>query len=363
MQFELRPVILNLFNRYAAIHPLNHYTGILAMQGLARLGHRTDDDAVLAKAQQALAPFAAGEVEPFGNFRVYRCGGNGTAYLHRHGLWPEAAALLETCASEQMDAPRGDDRIYCRPSPKQLPERRIWIDTAFAVCPFMLDCGVAFDRPEWVDDAVHQILAMYRVFLDPACGLVHQGKNFNGPASISDDHWSRGNGWGLLALAEVVERLPEGHPQRAECRRIFAEWLRAALAVRNYEGLWFQEMAVANPRQTYTETSGSGLILYALGIALQTGVLEPQEARLSFEHGLRALLRFVTVDGNVYHCCTSCCCPGDGSVEAYLKRPPILNDNHAFGPVILALTQALEHGFDVLEPLPDSEVQPVAIYR
>ncbi len=133
--------------------------------------------------------------------------------------------------------------------------------------------------------------------------------------------------------------------------------------MRNYEGLWFQEMAVSNPRQTYTETSGSGLILYALGIALQTGVIQPDEAREPFINGLRGLLRHVTLEGNVYHCCTSCCCPSDGSIEAYLKRPPILNDNHAFGPVILALDQAVEHGFESLEPLPDSEIKPVAIYR
>ncbi len=335
-------LFLLLVDKHKSLHRINHYTSILTFQALARYAIVRNAPALIDRARAELMPFALGQVAAFGNFQTYHCGGNGAALLHRHGHLPEAEQILRECADAQMAAPRGMAGVYCRPKAEELPLQRIWIDTAFAVCPFLAHCGIAFHREDMLDDAVAQILGMRSMFLDPECGLVHQGMNFNGQGIISSDHWSRGNGWGLLALAEVVDSLPDSHPRREECRSILRDWLLACLACRNEENLWYQEMTVKEPGITYTETSGSALILFALSVAIRHGLLP--EAMAQFHEGLAALMNYITPDGSIFHTCTSCCCPEDGSIAAYLKRPPIRNDSHAFGAVLMALVAAEELG-------------------
>lgn len=343
----------SVFARHKRLHALNHYTGILSLQALARHAVKSKNADAVETARAELMPFATGAVPAFGNFPVYRAGGNGAALLHWKGRLPEADEILMKCAELQMAAPRGEDGVFCAPQPHEVADMKIWIDTAFGVCPYLIACGRAFDRKDFVDEAVHQILAMYRLFLDEACGLVHQGMNFNGPGSISHDHWSRGNGWGLLAIAEVLDWLPRDDSRAAECESILCDWLKASLQYQNHEGLWYQEMTNTNPRGTYTETSGSGLILFALGVALERGLME--ESRPAFVKGLQGLLRYITPDGSVFHTCTGCRCPGDGSIAAYLQRPPVINDNHAFGSVLMAFGQAFALGYREIE-LPEDEL-------
>lgn len=331
-----------LVDKHKSLHRINHYTSILTFQALARYAIVRNTPALIGRARAELMPFALGQVAAFGNFQTYHCGGNGAAFLRRHGHLPEAEHILRGCADAQMAAPRGMAGVYCRPKPEELPLQRIWIDTAFAVCPFLAHCGTAFHREDMLDDAVAQILGMHSLFLDAECGLVHQGMNFNGPGVLSSDHWSRGNGWGLLALAEVVDALPDSHPRREECRSILRDWLLACLACRNEENLWYQEMTVREPGITYTETSGSALILFALSVAIRHGLLP--EATAQFQEGLAGLMNYITPDGSVFHTCTSCCCPEDGSIAAYLRRPPIRNDSHAFGAILMALVAAEELG-------------------
>jgi unsaturated rhamnogalacturonyl hydrolase len=334
-----------VFLRHRALHPLAHYTGILSLQALVRLAMATGDATTLALAREELEPFVRGEVAPFGNFAVYAVGGNGTALLHRHGHWPEARAALERAAAEQLAAPRGAEGVFCRPRGIDRERGMVWIDAAFAVCPFFASCGAAFAREDFLEEAVRQIVPLYRMLLDDSCGLVNQGINFDERRVRSADHWSRGNGWGLLALAEIVAEAPPDSAAWRACAPLLGDWLQATLRHANYEGLWFQEMTVTNPKITYTETSGSGLILYALGVAWEHGVVSEAVARPAFDRGLAGLAGYLSAEGSVYNTCVSCCCPGRGEIADFLAKPPMRDDWHAFGPVILLLAQAHALGY------------------
>lgn len=202
--------------------------------------------------------------------------------------------------------------------------------------PFALHAGLALERRELVDQACHQALGMVALFRDPQNGLLHQSRGFCGPGKISSDHWSRGNGWGLLALAVLAEDLPTAHPRRGEARAAFADLIAACLQVQGPTGLWHQEL----PRHdSFVETSGSGIILYALGVAIALD-LAPAGAHAALERGLRAYRGYIAMDGSVFHTCVGCLSPGDGSPEAYMAHRHAKDDPHAFGPVTLAFAQA-----------------------
>jgi unsaturated rhamnogalacturonyl hydrolase len=106
-------------------------------------------------------------------------------------------------------------------------------------------------------------------------------------------------------------------------------------------GLWHQEMT--EPK-SYIETSGSGLILYAIGAGIGCGLLKGEGYKAAFEKGLKGMLSYIALDGSVHNTCVGCLAPGDGSPEAYIRHAHKINDPHAFGPLVLAYGQAVGLG-------------------
>lgn len=340
---HMREIAVRAFETHARIHPLTHYTGILSLHSLAYLALSTDDPALVAMSRAELLPFVRGDRPFTANFQNYLCGGNGSALLLWQGKLPEAAEPIHACAEELLyAAPKDAQGIVCMP--RDTTRTRIWIDAAFAVTPFLLFAGLAFGEDAYLEEAFRQSALMVEALRDDATGLLHQCRGFRGPGLRSQDHWSRGNGWALLALADLVHYLPAGDPRRPAAEQLFRELVQSCLRYQDADGLWHQELT--NP-ESYVETSGSGLILYALGVGIEQGLL-PAELRVQFAAGLAGLRQYIGADGSVFHTCRGCLCPGDGSQQAYEARGPLLNDPHAFGPVTFAFAQALRLG--VAEP-------------
>jgi unsaturated rhamnogalacturonyl hydrolase len=320
-------------------YPFTYYTGTLSLQGMARLLHAHPEDPLRGEVLGALEPFIAGQRREFwASFECYFCGGNGTAYLLRHGYLPHAAeTVADACRHLATIAPRSKEGIlslpWCAPD-----FEIVWVDALYAVCPFLVNAGLALGESAWVDDAIDQWVKAYDLLRDPENGLWHQSRGRVRPGFISEDHWSRGNGWGALAAAELVDALPEDHPRYSEIAEEFTTFMAACMRYQGEDGLWRQEMTLPD---SYVETSGSALILYALGVALETGLNLPG-AQEAWQKGLHGLFRYATEEGDIFHTCPGCFSPGEGRIDDYLKIGPVLNDHHAFGPYILVCAQALK---------------------
>lgn len=319
------------FDKFVSILPLTNYRGILALLGMAHVACEAGDERLIEQVRLEILPFVRGEKDFPNNFPNYLCGGAAAAYLFAKGHLPEACDAVRKYAEEiRCHALRDRDGIVCHP---QHPgEERIFIDVAYAIVPFLAYAGLAFDEPAYREDAIDQVEKMTRAFRDPANGLLHQSRGFPGPGIFSEDHWSRGNGWGLIALCEAFESLPATHPRRAIVGGLLADLVNSCLAFQDEDGVWHQELTRCD---SYVETSGTGLILYALGVAISQGLL-PDSSRAQFLKGLRGYLDYIDEDGTVRNTCASCLSPGRGTIADYMARPHIVNDSHAFGPVILA---------------------------
>ena len=324
----------------------DHYTGIVTLHGLARLAAGTGDAGLIEETRGQFMPYARGERIYKANHPNYFCGGNGAAYFLWRGFLPEAEKLVRQYAEQFMnEAPRDAEGIVCMPSVPA--DQKIWIDAAFAVTPFLLFAGLALNEEKYIEEAFQQTAKMVRIFLNPENGLLHQSKNFRGrlPGRISEDHWSRGNGWGIYALTELACHLPAGHPRKSEAVELYRNLVEACAKVQNEQGLWHQEMT---EKESYVETSGSGLILYAIGAGIEAGVLD-DSWRESFERGLSGFLAYISGDIDIYHTCRGCLCPGEGTKLEYMAKAPVINDPHAFGPVVLAMGQAHLLGIEKID--------------
>lgn len=346
----------NLFTRYENTQKVHHYYGLLALYGLAQTAAEAKSKRLMKKCAELLDLYPNEMTHPHYNFENYRAGGNGKAWL----IMMDAMGKLETeirfsneqkeivreYAEKTLKAPVDRDGIMRMPGRPMLEQ--IWIDVVTAVTPYMLFAGLVFHEDRYIDYAAEQCFKMYEIFLDPACGLLHQSRGFmEDKTAFSHDHWSRGNGWGYVGLLELVQYLPENSLHRAKAEQYFKEFSAAMLPYQGSNGLWRQEMTVET---CWEESSGTGIILYGYGVGLRLGMLDKESFQEPFEKGIQGLSDLcINKDFSTDNSCPGCLCPGagenKGTIQAYINdKQPAHDEPHSYGALMLAMVEAHRNG-------------------
>ena len=333
--------------------PLHNYPGILSMFAGIQAADAAKDEQWIAQLNSYLAKYPEhfNDPEVFfkGSFDNYRIGGLGKGWAVMKGYYDENKELIREYAELTMKAPHNTEGIICHPFNFDM----IWVDVVFAVTPFMLYAGLILGEEKYVDYAAEQCFKMYDVFMDKSNGLLHQTRGFlEDKTKVSDDHWSRGNGWGILGMTELVRYLPKDSRYYAEAVERFKAHCEALIKYQGHRGLWKQE--IPEPL-AWEEASGTGIFLYAIGVGMRKGILDKEVYMPVFKKGIDGMCTWcINLDYSIEKGCCGCCCPGEGkmkgTVEAYLTIPmPKRNDSHVFGPVIMALTEAERNGIENVE--------------
>ena len=325
---------------------LGLYPGTLLMQGMSELALIEPASPLRGRAIEVFKNFLTKEIKGRGSFISYEVGGSGAALLRWRGGAPELDHAVADAAKRMMESQKRSSEGLLIPPWVVAEKDQVFIDVAFAVTPFMLYAGLAEKNDRYIDFAIFETLELVRILRDTQTGLLHQGRGFQGLGVVSQDNWSRGNGWGAMGLAALVRDLPANHPKRKEVEAVAKEFFAAVLRHQNKAGLWHQEMT--DPT-SYIETSGSGLLLYGLGVMLERGLIDRKHGA-DFTRGLAALPAYIAADGSVGHTCIGCLCPGQGTKEDYKSRVWAHNDSHAFGAVVLAYAQAVKLGVASITP-------------
>ena len=335
--------------------PLFSYPGILTMWTAAQSAVYSGDQEWIDEVCSYLEKYPFEFEEPGTyftyNFDNYRVGGLGKGWMIMNGYFEDHKDVLREYAEMTINRPHSHDGIACGiHDPKHV---RIWIDVVYAITPFMLYAGLVLDEPRYIDYAAEQCFKMYDVFMDESNGLLHQARGFLAdPEKISEDHWSRGNGWGLIGTTELVQHLPKDHKYYDEAVRRFKAHCEALIKYQDYNGLWRQEIP---EKLSWEESSGTGIILYGIGVGMRLGILDKETYMPVFKKGIEGLVTHcINPDYSVEKCCRGCLCPGQGdlkgTVEAYLVTVfPKKDDSHAFGPVLMAMLEAEKNGIQNIE--------------
>jgi rhamnogalacturonyl hydrolase YesR len=324
---------------------LGIYGGTLFMHAMSELAVLQHDPKTMNRAIEIFGKFKTKEIKGRGSFISYEAGGSGVAYLNYLKKSDKLTEqVIEFADKMYKNQKRTSDGILTAPWLKDSLDQ-FMIDCAFAVTPYMLYSGLSLNKQEYIDLAVFETLEMFKILKDTN-GLIHQGRGFQGLGKISEDNWSRGNGWGAFALAFLVRDLPDTHPRKQEVNALAKKFFTAVLKYQNQEGLWNQEMT---EHTSFVETSGSGLMLFGLGICIEKGIMD-KSFLPQFIKGLSAYTSYITPDGSISNVTIGCLCPGKGTKKDYTKHTWKLNDIHAFGPVVLAFTQAAKMGIKEITP-------------
>ena len=309
-----------------------HYAHLLTLYGLVRLAEAAGREDYDEYVDRTLAKvIAEGNVQSR-NFRNYAMGGLPATYRYVQGRPAGDKALLRQYVHQLIhEHPRDSQGVVCHPF---RGDERIWVDCLMAVCPFLSMAAVVLDEPELHHKSIGQYLGMEAALFNERPGLFHQSK-IGTTGSVSVDTWGRGNGWALIGLAELLRYLPEDHPQREAMIGRLRRLMETLEPLQAPSGLWRQNLVTAD---SYEETSGSGLILYALAMGLRMGWL-PESMHPMAERAWAGLATTVDAQGAVHGTCIGTLGWGDSPLEFWLDRPTQTDDSHSFGPVLLAAAE------------------------
>lgn len=320
------------------------YEGSLLLQGMCELALAAGDTQLRREAEEILRQFGTGEIRGGGSFISYEAGGSGAAFLAYNGTKMLRQQVVEAAKKMMIQQSRSSEGLMV-PSWISKEKDQVFIDMAFAVTPYLLYSGLLEQRSDYIDMAVEETVELFRILHDAETGLIHQGRGFVEKGRTSDDCWSRGNGWGAVGLGALATDLPRNHKNRKEVETLIRQFYASVVKYQDAQGMWHQEMT--DPT-SYPETSGTGLLLYGMGKAIEAKILGGKYLA-AYKKGLRGLAAYVAEDGSVGNACWSCLCPKQGTKEDYKNHPTYLNDDHAFGPVVLAYAQALRLGIKSID--------------
>ncbi|WP_159520286.1 glycoside hydrolase family 88/105 protein [Sunxiuqinia indica] len=237
---------------------------------------------------------------------------------------------------------------------KRYPSQ-IWLDGVYMGMPFLSMYAREFDAPKWYDVATHEIELVYEKTRDPKTGLLYHAwdeskeqKWADPETGLSPHFWSRAMGWYVMAIVDVLDDLPEDHPDRADLIEILKNTIDALLQVRDEEsGVWYQVLDQGNREGNYLEGSGTAMYIYAMAKGANKGYLDNKYFDIASEAFDDMVETFIIEDEDglpsMVNICGSCGLGGnpyrDGSYEYYTTETIVKNDCKGVGPFILAAVE------------------------
>lgn len=220
----------------------------------------------------------------------------------------------------------------------RLNENEMWIDTLFMTVLFLNRMGQKYNRQDWIDESIHQVLIHIKYLYDKKTGLFYHGWTFNGRNNFGGIFWCRGNSWFTAGILEYVEMF--GGTMNAGVKEYIIDTYKAQVkALKNLQsesGLWH---TVLDDPTSYEEVSGSAAIVAGILKGIQMGILSDEYLDCVYR-GVRAIMDNVSADGTVQNVSGG---TGMGYDAEHYKNILIAPMAYGQSLTILALVKALEY--------------------
>jgi rhamnogalacturonyl hydrolase YesR len=196
--------------------------------------------------------------------------------------------------------------------------------------PALAQMGKLTGERRYYDDAVRQVLQFSARMFNRQIGLYMHGWTSNTP-DHPEFRWARANGWAIMAMAELLDVLPEDHPQRGAVLELLRAHLHGLASCQSGVGLWHQ---LLDRNDSYLETSASAMYVFAMARAINRGWVSPVAYGPAAQLGWNAVATKVNARGQVEDTCVGTGMAFDPAY--YYFRPKSPYAQHGYGPVLLA---------------------------
>ena len=219
-----------------------------------------------------------------------------------------------------------------------------WLDGIFMSMPLLARYGQQFNDSQYANDEVTKQVLLYAKHLnDPPSGLMYHAYDESGQQLWADptthhsaEFWCRAIGWYGMALVDVLDIIPQDHPQRAQLVELVQQLVKAYAKYQDPEtGLWFEVVNRGDLPDNWLETSSSSMYTYTISRAVDRGYVGKEYEKYA-QKGYRGVLASITrnPDGTI---AMPNICEGTnvGDLAFYLARSRNTNDLHGLGAFII----------------------------
>ena len=212
----------------------------------------------------------------------------------------------------------------------------VWLDDMFMALPSMAARSAYTNDPKQLDEAAR----IAGLFIDrmwiPEKGIFRHGY-VEGLEHEPSMAWGRANGWAILTMCQLLDAMPENHPQRAKILSTIKEHIKGLSQLQGRDGFWHQ---LLDRNDSYEETSATAIFAYCIAHAVNQGWVEAVTygpvAQLAWE----AVASKINDKGEVEGVCVG---TGMGFDPAYYYyRPVSVKAAHGYGPVIWAGSEIIK---------------------
>lgn len=234
---------------------------------------------------------------------------------------------------------------------KSITTSQIWLDGVYMALPFYVEYARTFEEPDIYNDAILQLLLIRKYLYDETSGLYYHGwdesrqQQWVDSTGKSPHVWGRSMGWFAMGLVDVLDFIPDDHPQWEEVMTIYQDLMQALVKAQDQKsGVWYQVMDQPTGKGNYLESSASCMFTYALLKGIRKGYLPESYREYAYKAYEGVIKQFITINKDQTLSITQCCEVGglggkpyrDGSFEYYIQIPRRVNDPKAVGSFILA---------------------------
>lgn len=218
----------------------------------------------------------------------------------------------------------------------RLNENEMWIDTLFMTVLFLNKMGQNYNRQDWIDESIHQVLIHIKYLYDKESGLFYHGWTFNERNNFGGVFWCRGNSWFTVGILEYLEFFKG--TLNAGVKQIILDTYKAQVnklkALQDQSGLWH---TVLDDPTSYVETSGSAAIVAGILKGIRLGILDDSYLECA-NKGIAGILTNIAEDGTVLNVSGG---TGMGYNKDHYKNILIAPMAYGQSLTILALSEAL----------------------
>lgn len=235
---------------------------------------------------------------------------------------------------------------------KKIYPWQVWLDGLYMGQPFYAEYAKLAKQDKVFDDITRQFVNIERHTRDPKTGLLYHGYDeskeqqwANKQTGTSPNFWGRVMGWYGMAMVDVLDHFPAGHPGRDSIIRILNRFATAVAKVQDARsGLWYDILDMPNNPKNYKEASVSCMLVYTLAKAVRNGYI-PQSFSKNAQKGYAGIIKeFIEVDANGQTNLKGTVSVSglggkpyrDGSFDYYMSEPVVVNDPKGMGAFIQA---------------------------
>ncbi len=220
----------------------------------------------------------------------------------------------------------------------RLNENEMWVDTIFMTVLFLNKMGQKYQRQDWIDESIHQVLMHIKYLYDKKTGLFYHGWTFNERNNFGGIFWCRGNSWITAGILDYIDMF--GGTLNAGVKEhilsTYVAQVKALEALQSKSGLWH---TVLDDPSSYEEVSGSAAIAAGIFKGIQMGILKDEYLECA-NRAIVGIMKNIADDGTVLNVSGG---TGMGYNADHYKNILIAPMAYGQSLTILALVKALEY--------------------